>query len=297
MGQLTKMYTKEAVSFIKQNKSNPFFLYLPHSMPHVPLGASEKFRGKSAGGFYGDVIEELDWSMGEVLKTLKEQGLEENTLVIFTSDNGPWIEAQIGDHGGSAFPLRGNKMQTWEGGIRVPAIMQWKGKIPENVVSDELLTTMDFLPTFAEISGAELPQEITIDGKSFKDVILKNEKSKHDRFYYYSYTHLQAVRNKEWKLVLPRKAKPKYMKWAARKVDGVKEVQLFNLKKDKEEQHNLAEQYPEKVKELILLIEEGRKELGDNDRIGEGARFYDNDSKTQRIEVYNKWKNNQKVNR
>ena len=263
-------------------------------MPHVPLGASEKFRGKSAGGFYGDVIEELDWSMGEVLKTLKEEGLEENTLVIFTSDNGPWIEAQIGDHGGSAFPLRGNKMQTWEGGIRVPAIMQWKGKIPENVVSDELLTTMDFLPTFADISGAGLAAKLTIDGKSFKDVILKNENSKHDRLYYYSYTHLQAVRDKEWKLVVPRIAKPKYMKWAARKVEAVEKAQLFNLNNDKEEQYNLTDQYPEKVKELMQLIEEGRKELGDHDRIGEGARFFDTGSKTERIDAYNKWKNNQK---
>tara|TARA_Y100000758_G_scaffold95355_1_gene65808 strand:- start:134 stop:1066 length:933 start_codon:yes stop_codon:yes gene_type:complete len=294
MGQLTKIYTKEATNFIKRNKNKPFFLYLPHTMPHVPLGASKDFRGKSAGGFYGDVIEELDWSMGEVLKTLKEEGLEENTLVIFTSDNGPWIEEQIGDHGGSAFPLRGNKMQTWEGGVRVPAIMQWKGKIPENVVSDALLTTMDFLPTFADISGAVISKEVTLDGKSFKDVLLKNKESQHDRFYYYSYTHLQAVRDKEWKLVLPRKAKPKYMKWAARKVEAVDEILLFNLKNDKEEQYNLADQNPEKVKELMLLIEEGRKELGDHDRIGEGARFFDNNIKTQRIDDYNKWKNNLK---
>ncbi len=294
MGQLTKIYTKEATNFIKRNKNKPFFLYLPHTMPHVPLGASKDFRGKSAGGFYGDVIEELDWSMGEILKTLKEEGLEENTLVIFTSDNGPWIEEQIGDHGGSAFPLRGNKMQTWEGGVRVPAIMQWKGKIPENVVSHALLTTMDFLPTFADISGAVISKEITLDGKSFKDVLLKNKESQHDRFYYYSYTHLQAVRDKEWKLVLPRKAKPKYMKWAARKVEAVDEILLFNLKNDKEEQYNLADQNPEKVKELMLLIEEGRKELGDHDRIGEGARFFDNNIKTQRINDYNKWKNNLK---
>jgi arylsulfatase len=187
-------------------------------------------------------------------------------------------------------------MQTSEGGIRVPAIMQWKGKIPENVVSDELLTTMDFLPTFAEISGAKIPQELTLDGKSFRDVILKNENSKHDHFYYYSYTHLQAVRDKEWKLVVPRKAKPKYMKWAARKVEAVKEVQLFNLKDDKEEQYNLAEQNPEKVKELMLLIEEGRLELGDHDRIGTGARFFDPNPKTERIDAYNKWKKSQSVN-
>jgi len=295
MGQLTKLYTEEAVDFIKQNKDNPFFLYLPHNMPHVPLGATEKFNGKSEGGFYGDVIEELDWSMGEILKVLKEEGLEENTLVIFTSDNGPWIEDKIGDDGGSAFPLRGNKMQTWEGGIRVPCIMKWKGQIGEGLSNDELLTTMDFLPTLAEISGAELPQDLTIDGKSFRDVILKNGESKHDHFYYYAYTHLQAVRDKEWKLVLPRPEKPEYMKWAARKIDEVEEVQLFNLADDKKEKYNLADKYPEKVHELMILIEEGRRELGDNNRIGEGARFFDDTSKTGRIDEYNKWAANQKI--
>lgn len=128
MGELTKIYTKEAIHFIKENKENSFFLYLAHNMPHVPLGASKKFKGKSKGGFYGDVIEELDWSVGEILRTLKEQGLDKNTLVIFTSDNSPWIEEVIGYHSGSAFPLKGNKMQTWEGGIRVPAVIQWKNK-------------------------------------------------------------------------------------------------------------------------------------------------------------------------
>lgn len=291
MGQLTNKYTKEAVNFIRQNKSKPFFLYLSHNMPHVPIGASEKFRGKSEGGLYGDVIEELDWSIGEVLKTLKEEGLEENTLVIFVSDNGPWIEEKIGDHGGSAYPLKGSKAQTWDGGVRVPCIIQWKGKIEEGVTNDELLTTMDFLPTFLEISGAKFPQKLTIDGKSFKDVLLKNEKTKHDRFYYYAYTHLQAVRDNQWKLVLPRSEKPGYMKWRGRKIDAVKEVQLFNLNNDREEQYNLAAQYPEKVKELMVLLEEGRIELGDHDRIGDGARFYDNGPKTLRVDEYNKWKN------
>ena len=294
MGQLTKMYTGEAVNFIKQNKDKPFFLYLSHNMPHVPLGASENFRGKSEGGFYGDVIEELDWSMGEVLKTLKEEGLEENTLVVFVSDNGPWIEEKIGDHAGSAFPLKGAKAQTWEGGVRVPCIMQWKGQIHEGVTNNELFTTMDFLPTFAEMAGAKLPQKLTIDGKSFKNVILKNEKSKHDYFYYYAYTHLQALRDKEWKLVLSREKEPGYMKWRGRKIDKVDEIQLFNLINDKEEQHNLADQYPEKVKELMKLIEEGRKELGDNNRIGEGARFFDDAPKTGRVDEYNEWKKNRK---
>ena len=240
MGLLTQMHTKEAVGFIKQNKDNPFFLYVAHNMPHVPLGASKNFRGKSEDGFYGDVIEELDWSMGEILRVLKEENLDENTLVIFTSDNGPWIEDVIGDHAGSAFPLKGNKMQTWEGGIRVPTIMRWKGQLKEGIESDELLTTMDFLPTFSSLSGAEIPKNLTIDGKNFSDVILKGSKSEHKYFYYYAYSHLQAVRDNEWKLVLPRPARPQYMGWWARKIDAVGEVKLFNMVNDKEEKYNLA---------------------------------------------------------
>ncbi|MDB4335146.1 sulfatase [bacterium] len=294
MGQLTKMYTKEALGFIRQNKDNPFFLYMAHNMPHVPLGASDKFVGKSDGGFYGDVIEELDWSVGEVLKTLVEEGLDENTLVIFTSDNGPWIEDIIGNHAGCALPFRGNKMQTWEGGLRVPAIMQWKGKIKEGSESDEIFTTMDFFPTFAELANAEIPKDLVLDGKDFSDAILNQGKSQHEYFYYYAYSHLQAVRDKEWKLVLPRPEKPKYMGWWARKIEGVEDVCLFNLKDDKEEQINLAEKHPEKVKELMALIEKGRLELGDNNVIGSGARFFDDKPKNQRINRYNKLKNKSK---
>lgn len=291
MGQLTKMYTKEATNFIRQNKDNPFFLYMAHNMPHVPLGASDKFVGKSDGGFYGDVIEELDWSVGEILKTLAEESLDENTLVIFTSDNGPWIEDVIGNHAGSAYPLKGNKMQTWEGGIRVPAIMQWKGKIKEGTVSDEIFTTMDFFPTFAELANTKIPKDLILDGKDFSDAILKQGKSQHEYFYYYAYSHLQAVRDKEWKLVLPRPEKPTYMGWWARKIEAVDEVCLYNLKNDKEEHVNLAEKHPEKVEELMALIEKGRQELGDNNVIGTGARFFDGLPKDQRLNKYNKWNN------
>ncbi|WP_281613101.1 sulfatase [Flammeovirga sp. SubArs3] len=291
MGLLTSMYTQKATTFIKENKSRPFFLYLAHNMPHVPLGASQNFRGTSEGGFYGDVIEELDWSVGEVLKTLKEEGLEENTLVIFTSDNGPWVEDKIGDHGGSAYPLRGNKTQTWEGGVRVPCIMQWKGKMKEGQTNHELLTTMDFFPTFSNLANARIPQNLTIDGKDFTEVILEGAESSLQYYYYYSYTHLHGVRDKDWKLVLPRQAKPKFMKWAKRKIDGVSEIQLYNLSTDKEEQFNVADQYPEKVKELMSKIETARKELGDKDRIGENVRFFDNAPNTQRIEEYNRLMN------
>jgi arylsulfatase A-like enzyme len=291
MGQLTRMYTEEAVNFIRQNKDEPFFLYLAHNMPHVPLGASPAFRGKSEDGFYGDVIEELDWSMGEILKVLKEENLDENTLVIFTSDNGPWIEDVIGDHAGSAFPLKGNKMQTWEGGIRVPCIMRWPGQIRAGTESHELLTTMDFFPTFSELSGAVIPDSLILDGKSFSDVILEGEESRHEYFYYYAYTHLQAVRDREWKLVLPRPAKPGYMGWWARKIDAVEEVKLFHISVDKAEKYNVADQYPDKVSELMAALEQARSELGDKDRIGRGARFFDEEPTRERISEYEQWEN------
>jgi len=170
--------------------------------------------------------------------------------------------------------------------------MRWKGHLPEGIESNELLTTMDFFPTFSELSGAEIPDNLTIDGKSFSDVILKSKKSKHDYFYYYAYSHLQAVRDKEWKLVLPRPAKPRYMGWWARKIDAVDEVKLFNIVNDKEEKYNLADQYPEKVIELMTAIEQARLELGDKDIIGSGARFFDDASKTERITQYEEWSKN-----
>ena len=275
MGQLTKMYTKKSIEFIKQNKDEPFFLYLSHNMPHAPLGASEAFRKKSEGGLYGDVIEELDWSMGEIQKTLKALNLDENTLIVFASDNGPWIDERIGDHAGSAFPLKGYKMQTWEGGIRVPGIVQWKGHIPEGLESPELLTTMDFLPTFAELAKAELPEDLTIDGKSFTNVVLKNDISSHDYFYYYAHSHLQAIRGHRWKLVFPRIAAPDDLKWWGKKIDAVDDVLLFDLMNDKEERYNLADEHPEKVEQLMQVAEAARKELGDKEIIGEGVRFYD----------------------
>lgn len=290
MDQLTTMYTEEAIKFITDNKEKPFFLYLAHNMPHVPLGVSDKFRGKSKGGLYGDVIEELDWSMGEILKTLKELQLDENTVVIFISDNGPWIEKQIGDHAGHADPLRGAKMKSWEGGPRVPCIMRWPGKIPAGKTSDAIVTAMDLLPTFASLAGVPLPNDRTIDGKNILPLVTgKMEKSPHDAYFYYCYTHLHAVRDARWKLVLPRAAKPKWMGWWARMIDEVKEVQLFDLNNDMGETTNVAEKHPEIVKRLMTEIENARVELGDCDRIGKGARFYDPQPKRPGIKKYNSW--------
>ena len=161
--KLTTLYTERAVSFIRKNKERPFFLYIPHTMCHVPLYVSDKFKGKTKRGLFGDVIEELDWSMGEVLKTLKEEGLENNTLVIFTSDNGPWLV--FGNHAGSAGPLREGKGTCYEGGIREPFIARWPGKIPAGTVCSEPCMTIDILPTVAQLSGAALPGH-PIDGKT-----------------------------------------------------------------------------------------------------------------------------------
>ena len=295
MDQLTTMYTEEALRFMEAHKDEPFFLHLSHNMPHVPLGVSDKFRGKSKGGLYGDVIEELDWSLGQVLGKLKELDLDNDTLVVFCSDNGPWIEKCIGDHAGHADPLRGAKMKSWEGGPRVPCIMRWPGRIPAGRTSDQIATTMDLLPTFAKLANAPLPTDRDIDGKDIFPMISgKTAKSPHDAYFFYCYTHLHGVRDDRWKLVLPRPAKPKWMSWWARMIDEVKEVQLFDLKNDIGETTNLADKHPDIVKRLMKLIENAREELGDCDRIGKGARFYDQDPKRPGIEKYKSWLAKQK---
>lgn len=240
---LTQRYTQEAVNFIEENKERPFFLYLAQTMPHIPLYASEKFKGKSERGLYGDVIEELDWSMGQILKTLKNLGIEEETLVIFTSDNGPW-NLENG-HGGSAYPLRGYKFSTYEGGMREPMIAQWKGQIPAGSVCSEVASTIDMLPTIAYLTESSLPNEI-IDGHNIWPLLNgKSRKSIYDKkgFFYFSDTVVQAVRKNQWKL---RKTKD--------------ELELFNLELDISEAKNLATSNPKMVKKLSKLIEKFESE-------------------------------------
>lgn len=285
---ITADYTRESIDFIKANseQKKPFFLYLAHNMPHIPLGASEKFRGKSAGGFYGDTIEELDWSCGEILKTLKELNIDDNTLVIFTSDNGPWVETTRGmkpdakefiprDHSGNAAPFRGWKMSSWDGGCRVPFVARWPGEIPAGSSSDEMLSTMDLLPTFAKIAGAELPDAV-LDGSDAGDFLRQHsETSPRDEYLYYSGCLLTGVRSGKWKLVLPRKNAPAGLGWWARMVEEVSDLQLFDLNADPGETTNVASKHPEIVTDLMSRIERARKELGDVDRTGAGARFFD----------------------
>ncbi len=277
MDTLTQSYTTEAIRFVRENKDKPFFLYLAHNMPHVPLGASENYRGKSKRGLYGDVIEEIDWSTGQILDSLKELGIENNTFVVFTSDNGPWIEAVIGDHGGSAGPLSGAKMMTWDGGFRVPCIIRWPGKIPANSECNKIANTMDFLPTFAKLARAKLPDDRIFDGKDIWPLITEQKvaKSPHQAFYYYAYTHLQAVRSGNWKLVLPRPASPPWTGWSGRMIDQILAPQLFDLESDIAEYRNIADQYPEVVARLMTYIDQAREDLGDYDKIGKGARFFD----------------------
>lgn len=273
---LTTEYTENAVDFIKRQKDAPFFVYLAHTMPHIPLYVSEKFEGKSEKGIYGDIIEEIDWSVGQINKTLKELELEENTLVIFTTDNGPWLI--FGDHGGSADPLREGKFTTFEGGQRVPCLMKWPKIIPAGSQCHEIASTLDLLPTLAEISGSSLPPN-KIDGHSIFALMSgqENAKSPTEAFYYYRGWELEAVRMGQWKLHLPHDyhqvvESEEGNSHGRKGLNSHIELSLFNLSTDIEEQFNVADENPEIVKSLSAKAEEMIKELGNSEETGEGKR-------------------------
>ncbi|RMG01685.1 MAG: N-acetylgalactosamine-6-sulfatase, partial [Planctomycetota bacterium] len=280
LNTLTQRYTDEVLQFIRAHAEEPFFVYLPHTMPHTKLGVSEAFRGRSKRGLYGDVIEELDFHIGRILDTIRELDLAENTYVIFTSDNGPWYKK--GPHGGSAFPLRGAKTSTWEGGLRVPCIMWAPGRIPPGTVCDEIAATIDILPTFAKLAGASVPQDRIIDGRDISDLMhgKPGATSPHEAFYYYQHTHLQAVRSGRWKLHLPRPAQPPWCpKWASHiapeDVIEIPRPMLFDLETDIGERHDVADEHPDVVRRLLKLAEKARADIGDYNRVGAGARFFD----------------------
>jgi arylsulfatase A len=277
--QLTTWYTERSVRFIEKNKDQPFFLYLPHSMAHVPLFVSDKFKGKSERGLYGDVMMEIDWSVGQILSTLKRLGIDRKTLVIFSSDNGPWLS--YGDHAGSALPLREGKGTTFDGGQRESTIMRWPGRIPAGSVCKEPASTMDILPTVAKLTGAELPAR-TIDGKDIWPLMSgePGAKSPHEAFFYYRGYALEAVRSGKWKLHLPHA----YRTLAGRKggtggrpakyEQGKIGLSLFNLEKDIGERNDVSAQYPDVVERLLTLAEQMRRELGDSSKkiSGSGRR-------------------------
>ncbi len=278
--QLTTWYTERAVKFIEQNKAKPFFLYVAHNMPHVPLYVSDKFKGKSGSGLFGDVIMEIDWSVGQILQSLKANGLDDNTLVIFTSDNGPWLS--YGNHAGSAGPLREGKGTSWEGGVRVPFIARWPGKIPQNRVSGEPAMTIDLLPTLAGLTGAPLPER-KIDGKDIWPLIKGEPKAKSPHEYYsiyYANNELQAIMSGHWKLVFPhtyrtlaggpggKDGRPSQYKQAK------SQLELYDLQNDLGETTDVAAKNPEVVKRLESFAERSREDLGDTltNRKGSGVR-------------------------
>jgi arylsulfatase A-like enzyme len=278
MNALTALYTAHAVKFVRNNKNRPFFLYVPHSMPHVPLGASGQFRGKSKAGLYGDVIEEIDWSVGEILTAIHDEGLDNKTLVLFTSDNGPWLS--YGNHGGSAGLLREGKGTSWEGGLREPCVVRWPGQIPAGRVSREPWMTIDLLPTIVGLTGAQLPP-LPIDGKNVWPILRGDPGacSPHEAYFFYWDRELQAVRSGQWKLHFPhsyrslaegpgRDGKPG--KYKEIKTD----LALYDLAADIGERTNVASEHPDVVQRLTALADREREELGDSatKTMGKGVR-------------------------
>ncbi|MDT0620881.1 sulfatase family protein [Croceitalea vernalis] len=266
---LTTQITQKSVEFIKRNKDKPFFLYVPHPQPHVPLFVSDKFKGRSERGLYGDVIMEIDWSVGQIMKTLKDAHIDDNTLVIFTSDNGPWLA--YGNHSGSAEPLREGKGTAWEGGQREPFIAHFPGKIPSGTTLKTPLMAIDIQPTLAEMVGADLPIN-EIDGKSawrlFKG---ETEKSPQDvYFFYYKKNELHGVRYGKWKLYFPHSYRTMRGQEPGKdglpgeyKIIGIKEIELYDLENDISETKNLALEKPEVVAKIKLLANDMRSQLGD----------------------------------
>jgi arylsulfatase A-like enzyme len=266
---LTTQITERSVEFISKNKDKPFFLYIAHPQPHVPLYVSDKFKGKSSRGLYGDVIMEIDWSVGQVLAALKQYNIDDNTLVIFTSDNGPWLN--YGEHSGSALPLREGKGTALEGGQREPCIISYPGKIKPGRIINTPMMAIDILPTVAEITGSKLPKT-KIDGKSVWNIWTgETEQSPHQAyFFYYKVNELHGVRYGKWKLYFPHSYRSlngreggKGGLPVAYDNNTIDHIELYDLSKDISETKNVVAQYPEVVTQIEILANNMRAELGD----------------------------------
>jgi arylsulfatase A-like enzyme len=268
--QLTTMYTERAVSFIKKNKQRPFFLYFAQPMPHVPLAVSDKFRNKSGAGLFGDVMEEIDWSIGEIMHTLETNGLDKNTIVIFTSDNGPWLT--FGNHAGNTGGLREGKGTAWDGGLKEPMLMRWPGHIPAGSICNNLVAAMDILPTLATICGAKIPEK-KIDGVNISSLLTAQPGANpRDEFaYYYDRCSLKGIRKGYWKLVLPNISQT-YKRVTAVKNDGWPgtyasdsvRLALYDLRTDPGETLDLKDRFPEVVQQLTDIANRYRTEIGDD---------------------------------
>ncbi len=268
-GQLTQTYTKRACDFISVNKSHPFFLYLAHSMVHVPIAASPSFLGKSKEGLFGDVMMEVDWSVGEIMRTLDKEGISKNTLVIFTSDNGPWLN--FGNHAGNTGGLREGKGTSWEGGQREPCIMRWPGKIPAGTVCNKIAATIDLFPTIAQICDASVPAH-KIDGVNVSSLLFnKPDANPRDELAYYYHTNsLEGVRKGRWKLVLPHTSQsykvypPGHDGYPGKTAQVPVPEALYDLRTDPGETIDVQSQHPDIVKQLENLAEKYRQDLGDD---------------------------------
>jgi len=265
---LTGMFTQKAISFIKSSKGQPFFLYLAHPMPHVPLAASDKFKGKSGLGLFGDVIMELDWSLGEILRTLDEEHLADNTLLVVTSDNGPWLN--FGDNAGSSGGFREGKTTTWDGGTRVPCLMRWPGHIQAGSINSKLMVNIDLLPTIAAATGAALPTQ-KIDGINFLPLLTgKTDTPPREVFYYYfGKNNLEGIRYKNYKLVLPHKSATYETLHGKNGHPGsipqvVVPQALYDLAHDPGERYDVQTLYPEVLTKMLALAEDARNDLGDD---------------------------------
>ena len=267
---LTTHITERTIDFISHSKEDPFFAYVAHPQPHVPLYVSDKFKGKSERGLYGDVIMEIDWSVGQIVDALVEHDLLDKTLIIFTSDNGPWLN--YGTHSGSAYPLREGKGTAWEGGQREPTIVHYPNQIKGGRILNTPMMNIDILPTIAEITSSDLPEK-TIDGKSLWD-IWQGETDKVAQtayYYYYKHNELHGVRYKDWKLYFPHSYRT--LQGRSGKDDGtpvdysqdtLRAIELYQLSTDVRETTDVAAQYPEVIDTITALADEMRRELGDN---------------------------------
>lgn len=264
----TTVLTEKAVSFIRQNKSQPFFLYLAHPLPHVPLAVSDKFKGKTNAGLFADVITEIDWSVGSIMEALDKNGLSKNTLLIVTSDNGPWLS--FGDHAGSSGGLREGKGTAWDGGTRVPCFIRWPGKVEAGSVCSQLMTNMDILPTVVAAAGAPMPEQ-KIDGFNFLPLLTgRSAQTPREVFYvYYDLNNLKLVRYKNWELVLPHRSQAysqgspgKNGKPGPTPIVDVP-MALYNLTHDPGTVYDVQKQYPEIVEQILKLVEKAREDLGD----------------------------------
>ena len=274
---LTTLYTDKAISFLEQAKEQPFFLYLAHGMPHTKLAVSKQFKRKSKGGFYGDVIEELDHNVGRLLTRISELGLAEATYVIFLSDNGPWWKER--DHAGHCEPLRSAKTSTYEGGLRVPFIIRAPGRVPAGKTSDLVCASIDLLPTVAQLTGAKLPADRVIDGLDISGVFHGTQTELDRPFFYYQHQSLRAVRQGDWKLHLPHSKLDRTKEgrtWQAhvppKDRPYIEAPTLYNLSDDIGETTNVASNHPEIVERLLKQLDFAKRDLGYHDSIGENSR-------------------------